>query len=257
MILWFGKKLCDRGFLINLKHREDRLDRSIRELAKSGLEGIERFDACIIEEENFTKYGCTKSHLEIAKLQIENRWNYVIYLEDDIIFDPFYDYMTDNFKINIEKVSEEIIENLYEKKPDLLWLGVRPENYTKKVTDCFLEPNSTLMSHAYIGSLRYAHFLVENLEYSNMNSVSGGWPIDFFISQITKKNDWRIEIFDVDYKFRSNDLVIYLTTPMIFNQGNSHSDILDRRVDYTEWVRGCYSEYANTSKLNVKKYLYE
>jgi GR25 family glycosyltransferase involved in LPS biosynthesis len=192
MVLWFGKKLCDRGFLINLKHREDRLERSIRELAKSRLEGIERFDALVIEEKNFIKYSCTKSHIEIAKIQIKNGWNYVMYLEDDIISDFFYDYMTDNSKINIEKVSEAIIENLYEKKPDILWLGVRPENYTKKISDCFLEPDSTLMSHAYIGSLRYAKFLVENLEYWNMESVAGGWPIDFFISQITKKNDWRI-----------------------------------------------------------------
>lgn len=257
MILWFGKKLCDMGFIINLKDRQDRLTRSMNELSRVGLEGVERFDACTIEDKNLFKYGCTKSHIEIAKIQIKKNLDYVLYLEDDILFDPFYDYMTDNSKINIRRISEEIIGDLDKRKPDILWLGVRPENYTKKISDCFLEPDSTLMSHAYVGSLKYAKFLVENLEYWNMNGVSGGWPIDFFISQITKKDDYRIEMFDYNYNFRSNDLLIYLTTPMIFNQGNSYSDLLDREVNYEEWIRGCYSEYANATKLGIKKFLYE
>ena len=257
MIQWFGNKLCDAGFVINLNHREERLRRTFSELESSNIEGVERFEACMISEPFYSKYGCTQSHIEIAKLQIENNWEYVLYLEDDIISDFFYDYGTDNTKIDKRKVSEEIISNLNQMKPDVLWLGVRPESYTEKVSDCFVKPSITLMSHAYLGSLKYANFLIENLKYSESNHFSYRWPIDFFISQINVKNNWTLDKMENTNFFKNNDLKIFMTTPMIFNQGHSYSDLLDRDVNYKEWVEGCYSEYVNTNKMNINKFLNE
>lgn len=257
MVLWYGNKLCDAGFLINLANRTDRLERSLLELNNSKIEGVVRFDACIISDPNYIKYGCTKSHIEIAKLQIENKWDYVLYLEDDIVSDFFYEYNTDNLKINKKEVSEQIIKSLNNYKPDILWLGVRPETYTEKFSDCLIKPNITLMSHAYLGSLKYAEFLVENLLYDNSNHFSHRWTIDFFISQINMKNDWTLNNNENGENFKKNDLVIVASSPMIFNQGRSYSDLLDREVNYSEWVRGCFSEYVNPEKLGIKKFLYE
>lgn len=257
MVLWYGNKLCDAGFVINLSNREERMKRTISELEKSKIEGVQRFDACVINEPEFVKYGCTQSHIEIAKKQIENNWEYVLYLEDDIISDFFYDYSTDNSKIDRHKVSQEIISGLNEKKPDVLWLGVRPETYTEKVTDCFVKPKTTLMSHAYLGSIRFAKFLVEYLKYDERNHFSHKWPIDFFISQINVKDNWTLASYKDGDILKNNNLEVLMTTPMIFNQGHSFSDLLDRNVNYVEWVQGCYSEYVNTNKLEIKKFLNE
>ena len=48
-----------------------------------------------------------------------------------------------------------------------------------------------------------------------------------------------------------------MTTPMIFTQGASFSDLTDNMVSYEVWVRGCYNEYVNINKLNIKPIIYE
>jgi len=254
MIKWFGEKLCDAGFLINLKHREDRYQRARKNLRECKLTGVKRFEAVIITDPNYVKYGCTQSHIKIAKKQIKNNWEYVLYLEDDIVTDFFYDENTDNSKIDKIKVVKNIIKDLNEHKPDVLWLGVRPESDTKKITDTMVLASKTLMSHAYIGSLTYAKFLVENLKYQKSNDFSQNWPIDFFISQIGTKDDWKLDSAP-NSNFKNNKLKIYISTPMIFNQGGSYSDLTDNDVNYEVWVRGCYNAFINTKKLNIKTFL--
>lgn len=257
MVTWLGENLCDAGFFINLKEQKDREKRTILELSKSGIEGVGRFDACVIRDPNYLKYGCTQSHIEISKLQIKNNWDYVLYLEDDIILDLFYDDQTDNTKIDLLNVSKNIISELKTFKPDVLWLGTRPEKSTQKITNTLLKPSTTLMSHAYLGSLKFAHFMIKNLKYNDPNHFSGGYPIDFFISQINVKDDWRLTYYKNGETMLNNDLLVCMSTPMIFNQGQSYSNLIDRDVSYEMWVRGSYSAYANSSELNIKKLLHE
>lgn len=257
MVKWFGKKLCDAGFLINLKSRKDRYSRAINELKKSGINGVKRFDAVIIDDPNFIKYGCTQSHIDIAKLQLENDWEYVLYLEDDIVSDFYYKNSLMSANIDKKEISKNIIKELNDKKPDILWLGVRLESETEYVSNFLVKPKETLMSHAYLGSKKYAKFLIDNLIYQDGGHFSGRYPIDFFISQITSKNDWRLDSFDKDNIMKNNDLVVYVTVPMIFNQGESFSDLTDNYVNYVTWVRGCFEAYANIDKLNIKPLLNE
>lgn len=254
MIKWYGEKLCDAGFLINLKKRTDRYKRARKNLRMAKISGVKRFDAVVIEKSPYEKYGCTESHIEIAKKQIRNNWEYVLYLEDDIILDFFYDESIDNSKIDRESVAKNIIKNLYEFKPDILWLGTRPEDNTEKVTDSIVIPKKLLMAHAYVGSLKFAKFLIENLKYREENNFSKNWPIDYFMSQIGTKDAWELDVHP-NPNFKNNDLKIYLSTPMIFNQGGSWSNLTDNQVNYEIWVRGCYSEYVNTKKLNIKPFL--
>lgn len=254
MIKWYGEKLCDAGYLINLKHRVDRYKRARKNLRLSKLTGVKRFDAVVISEPVYVKYGCTQSHIEIAKKQIKNNWEYVLYLEDDIVMDFFYDQDADNSKIDKETVVKNIIKDLNEHKPDVLWLGVRPEFETEKITNTMVLANKTLMSHAYIGSLAYAKFLVEYLKYKESENFSKGWPIDYFISQIGTKDAWELDVFP-NPNFRNNNLKVFISTPMIFNQGGSYSDLTDNEVHYEIWVRGCYNAYINTEKLNIKPFL--
>lgn len=257
MVKWFDEKLCDKGFIINLKERNDRYERSISNLEIAGISGVERFEAIKITDPNFLKYGCTQSHIEIAKIQIENNWEYVLYMEDDIVCEYFYDFSIPESNINKKLVAKSVIGELNEKKPDVLWLGVRPEEKTEYISNCLVQPKTTLMSHAYLGSLNFAKFLVDNLKYEDSNHFSGTWPIDFFISQINAKNCGRIDYYDKENIMRSNNLKVYMTTPMIFNQGESFSDLSDRWVSYEVWVRGCYQAYVNINELNIKPLVYE
>lgn len=255
MIKWYGERLCDAGFLINLKERTDRFNIAEKELIDSGIEGVERFDAVVITEPDFTKYGCTQSHIEIAKKQIENNWEYVLYLEDDIKTEYYYSERIPLTSVDRKKVSTSIINDLYEYKPDVLWLGVRPENDTEYVTNNLVKTNKTLMSHAYLGSLKYAKFLVENLQYTDNQHFSSRLPIDYFISQLTEKDCWQINSYKNGENILKNDLKVYMSIPLIFNQGASFSNIIDRDVDYTIWVRGCIDAYVNLNKLNIKPHL--
>lgn len=257
MVTWFGEKICDAGFIINLDERKDRLDRVTKNLKVSGFSGLERFSAVKIKKGNFTKYGCTQSHIDIAKKQIENNWEYVLYLEDDIICDFYYNSKIPENKINKELIAHNIISEIKNKKPDVLWLGVRPEEKVEYISNFLVRPKKTLMSHAYVGSIKYARFLVDNLKYEDNNHFSGGYPIDFFISQINIRNDWRIESFDKKNIIKNNDLKIFMSIPMIFNQGKSFSDLTDKEVSYETWIRGCYDFYANINELKIKPLLYE
>jgi GR25 family glycosyltransferase involved in LPS biosynthesis len=255
MIKWYGEYLCDAGFLINLKERIDRFDIAKKELIDSGIEGVERFDAVVITEPDFIKYGCTQSHIEIAKIQIENNWEYVLYLEDDIKTEYYYSQTIPSETVDRKKVSTSIINDLYQYKPDVLWLGVRPEENTELISNNLVKTNKTLMSHAYIGSLKYAKFLVDNLLYTDNQHFSSRLPIDYFISQLTEKNCWQIEALNNGNIILNNDLKIYMSTPLIFNQGASFSNIIDKDVDYTIWVRGCIDEYVNINRLNIKPHI--
>ena len=66
MIFWNKNYLCEKGFLINLKSRQDRLSNSVIELEKAKIEGVERFEAICVEG-GYNLFGCAQSHIDIAK----------------------------------------------------------------------------------------------------------------------------------------------------------------------------------------------
>ena len=255
MVKWLDRQLCDAGFVINLKEREDRLSRALHEVELSGIVGIQRFDGVEISSGLFQKYGCTQSHIEIAKEQIKNSWEYVLYLEDDCVFDLFYDYTINKANIDYDLVVEKIIDELNMYKPDILWLGVRPEDYALPFSDVFVLPKKTIMSHAYLGSLNYAKFLVENFKYTDSDHFSYMYPIEFFMSQICNPIDHRIFFYDREKIMFNHGLKVCMTSPMIFNQGSSYSNLTENFVSYELWITGCYNEYVNPKKLNIKTLL--
>lgn len=252
MITWFDNKLCDAGFIINLSNRKERLESAQKELELAGIKGVERFEAIKLSPNDgpeidfpYHKYGCTQSHIEIAKKQIKNNWDYVLYLEDDISFDPFYGSNIQNNKIDSNKVVFDLISDFKLLKPDVLWLGVRLNNFAKKITNNLLEPKETLMSHAYIGSLKYANFLVDNLKWDDPNYFSSKWAIDFFISQLIVKSDWQIPVKCGGENIINNDLKIVVSIPLFFTQKGFYSDLTEKYEDYAQWVKHNYNYYAS------------
>ncbi len=257
MIKWYGEKIADAGFVINLQSRNDRLKSVWNTLKSTNITGVERFDA--IKKRD----GCTFSHIEIAKLQIKNNWDYVLYLEDDIKLDVFYEPQypdqekCSSKEVDIKKVVKHIKKDFLKHKPDVLWLGTRPEGPVKQISNMFLRPEKTVMSHAYIGSLKYAKFIVDNLKYEENTHCTYLWPIDLFISELNNKKTWRL--FSKDYTHSdpilNNDLKVYMTIPNIFIQGPSYSDLDHKFVDHEIWIKGCFEGSIDYKNLKIKKYL--
>ncbi len=256
MIYWDDNYLCDRGFLINLKSRTDRLERAILELDKAKLTGVERFNAVKVEDPQFTKYGCTQSHLEIAKLQVENKWDYVLYIEDDIMLDVFYSFDLVDKKFDYKKIVKNIVDDFNTLKPDVLWLGTRINKPSTKVTQHIVKPSGTIMSQAYIGSLKFANFVVKHLQYKNSNYFSYNYAIDFFMTQLMEKDCWQIADSTLEGRefVFNNDINILATVPLIFNQGPSYSDLTDNYTDYTNFIRDCYYHNVNIKALDITPY---
>lgn len=72
------------GFYINLIDRPDRKKHIEDQLRKLGLEvGIERFNAIKLQQ---GAIGCSMSHLKCIELAKERNWEYVLVMEDDIVF---------------------------------------------------------------------------------------------------------------------------------------------------------------------------
>jgi glycosyl transferase family 25 len=74
------------AFYINLDHRTDRKEHVTGQLTNLGLQCFERFNA--IKMENGA-VGCSMSHLKILQNAVQNNWDHVLIVEDDITFlDP-------------------------------------------------------------------------------------------------------------------------------------------------------------------------
>lgn len=74
----------DQVFLINLKHRQDRLTFTLDELAMGGVDvsKINRFDAFPTPQDGMI--GATRSHRTLWRLIAGSCWKRVLILEDDI-----------------------------------------------------------------------------------------------------------------------------------------------------------------------------
>src|SRR5688572_498365 len=83
----------DKIFCINLDRRTDRWEESLKEFNKYNLD-VERFPAIDGKELNLSdkvkltpaEKACSMSHHTILKRMIENNWNRILILEDDVAF---------------------------------------------------------------------------------------------------------------------------------------------------------------------------
>jgi len=72
-------------FVINIASRRDRLDLVSKEFDYMGWD-FERFDAVTI---GGGEAGCAASHVAVAKLALERKYDHVLVCEDDILFMPW------------------------------------------------------------------------------------------------------------------------------------------------------------------------
>jgi len=261
MIKWYGQNLCEKGFIINLESRLDRKDSSIEQCNLAGIYGVEIFKAVVVNNKKYSDYGCTQSHYDLYKYQVANNIKYILILEDDI--QTVYSYsLTNNLYISNLDKRKKYISNLINSfnniQPDILWLGTRCEDYVDYCDNYLSYTKKTSTSHAYLCSINFAKFALENLNYTDDAHFSYRWPIDHFLSQITTKNCGQLLNNKNNTNFLNNTLVTTISNCLIFNQKSGYSNILNRYTDYEIWIMGCHEEYCFRpikEKINYNEYI--
>jgi hypothetical protein len=228
MVTWNGVKIADKGFLINLEERTDRLEESLSELSKNNIIGVERFNATKITEDSdngWTIRGCTHSHMDVLKLQVENKWEKVVIFEDDFFldFDPSINGGT----------LDEMVDNINKQEFDCLFLGSVLLSESEYINKFLLKPNKFVQTTSYISSFKFSEFVTKHFNYLDKQSVVYGEAIDSYYSNLAQHNHWRI---NTDSKgcedLLNHDLNIYFTYPQIFNQRVSFSNLENKITGY-------------------------
>lgn len=228
MITWNGIKIADKGFLINLKERTDRLDESLQEFDKLKIEGIDVFEAVkfsVDSDEGKIIRGCTQSHVNILKYQVENKLDKVIIFEDDFCLDII---SKDKFEI-----SDETIINISNVQSDLLFLGSCLIDKSTWISKNLIKPNNFVQTTCYVSSLNFAKFVVDNFNYLDEESLVYGEAIDTFYSVLSSKRHWLENINKKDKNLiLENNFKIYFYYPILFSQRPSFSDLINKNVNY-------------------------
>jgi GR25 family glycosyltransferase involved in LPS biosynthesis len=245
MVTWNDIKIADKGFLINLKRREDRLHDSLLEFEKLKINGVEIYEGIdYLDRPDLDYLCCSATHIEILKKQIENDWEKIIIFEDDFIFDPFnsYDF---NFSLIIEKSISTINSENY----DLLYLGTVLMDVSELKNDNIIVPSKTIQTTCYVIYKKFSKFVIENYDFRDSSSIMCNESIDTFYSILSsKKIKWKNpEWFVNSDKFLNNEFMIYCSNPIIFNQRQSYSDIQKKMANHF------YSNKIRNSEFQPKK----
>jgi GR25 family glycosyltransferase involved in LPS biosynthesis len=228
MVTWNGVKIADKGFLINLEERKDRLEDCILEFDKNNIVGVERFDAIKITEDSDDGWvirGCTHSHMEILKKQVENKWEKVIIFEDDFFLDVC--------DTDIKTMSNDMITKIYNTDFDLFFLGACLLEPSEFINDYLIKPNKFVQTTTYLTSLKFANYVVNNFNYLDKELVTYGEQIDTYYSILSIKDHWRFNTSMKGIKeIKEHDLKIYFHRPIIFNQRSSYSNITNTNSSY-------------------------
>jgi GR25 family glycosyltransferase involved in LPS biosynthesis len=229
MVAWNNIKIADKGFLINLEERKDRLEESLSEFEKNNIVGVERFNAIKIVEDSDNGWvirGCTHSHMEILKMQVYNDWEKIIIFEDDFFLD-----VCDHFN---QQVSDEMIKKIYDTDFDLLLLGSCLLEESEFVNDYLIKPNKFVQTTSYLTSLKFAKYVVQNFNYLDKDLVVYGEQIDSYYSVLATKDHWKMDRISLKgiNEIKEHDLKIFFHYPIIFNQRPSYSNITNRYGNY-------------------------
>ena len=154
----------DKIFLINLEHRQDRLQQTIQQLNKIGLKNVTRFPAINARRLGITKktldnpglIGCFLSHYFILQQAVMAGWKRLLILEDDVNF--------------VNGFNELLQYSLTQLPTDwqLVYLGYTERNghltYKEKLSDNITIPNDPWGTQAYMVQGDGIRILYENLQ---------------------------------------------------------------------------------------------
>ena len=182
----------DQVVYINLQHRTDRREQIENELSIVASEKLQRFNA--IKHDN-GRIGCAMSHIAVLDLAIQNNWNNVLILEDDMKWD--------------KKDGFELLKNLALNPYDVIVLGGTYVTYdinTYKLT-------KTLTTTAYLVHNHYFQTLRDQFS----NCLTNNNPIDKEWNLLIKADNW------------------FIVQPNLCVQRTGYSDIEKKHVNYKSY----------------------
>jgi len=185
--------------------------------------------------------GCALSHYGIWEKIIQEKLDYTLILEDDVI-------LCDNFG---EKI-QEVFENIKDLNVDLLYLGRRPLNKDNeiKINNTIVKANYSYGMHAYLITYTGAKKLLESNFLNNLFPIDEflpllydeNYPLNKYLKYFEKKpvfNVYSVEpllidiVFGEHYKsttYNSDPHIVLETTEecLILSVGTEHNDALKR-----------------------------
>lgn len=202
-------KYFDKIYYINLEKRKDRNQECIEELKKYNIiaERFNAVDGSSVTKSNWSHglgaIGCLQSHLEIIKNAKENKYNNILILEDDVIFN--------NIEENFKKYYKQVPENW-----DMLYFSGNHNqhegNQLNMVTDNIIKCYITYTTHSYAVKSSIYDIIINQLS----NSVN---PVDVEYTKIQKYFN------------------CYAFYPGISSQRVGYSDILNTDINYQKIIK--------------------
>lgn len=195
-------EFIEKVIYINLEHRTDRRTEIEEELRKVfPNDKIIRFNA--IKDVN-GNHGCSKSHIAVLKIAIENNWENVLICEDDA-------------KWNKIEVGHAILENIIKQHYDVICLG----SLGGKIDMNTYRAEGFQTATAYIVANHYYTTLLDNFtegleKFQQENTYhSKTYCIDQYWKNLQKRHTW------------------FRIMPHLMYQRPSFSDITRQFCDYT------------------------
>jgi hypothetical protein len=227
MLTYKGKKIADRGVVVNLPHRKDRREKSDSVLKSLGFDGYEYIEGIVHTEQEWKRYGLTQTYINCAKNAIDDNIESLVVFEDDI-------------KI-MNGVSVEDFDKIFEKwdafseNYDLIAMGTRPliDSTITKDDENFGTVSNTLCTQAFLYKRTFLDYLYNTLKNYNVP----GDPyykviIDEFINDCCSH--------EIIYKTKNKLFKVGITIPMLFTQHSGFSDIENSEQNYDGWMEHCY-----------------
>jgi GR25 family glycosyltransferase involved in LPS biosynthesis len=204
-------------YLINLENREDRLKNTLKEFNKINIQKYNYFNAIVpnineiknckifnplkLWKKNNIDYlisslGCKMSHLEILKLGLKSDYEYIMILEDDVVFE--------NNSICYLNLALQSLQNI---NWDILYLSINLKNYddAEKVDNNLLKIKKGLTTTGQLFQKSKLKYIIELIEKSETE-------IDNTYSDLLENK--------------------YCVYPMCIYQRNSYSDINKKYMNY-------------------------
>lgn len=187
------------AYIINLKHRTDRYKHMIQEMQK--LEISYEFVEGIIDE---TK-TCFQSQRRCIELAKQNKFPYILVLEDDAMFIE-----------NAGIILKQIVNNIQCLEWDMFFLGANLQSPAIRISDSILKLTGAYAAHAYMVHERFYDTILNLPHICEM---------------------------DIHYHNLMSNHNIYMCDPMIAYQLPSHSDLQDGYRDYNQAIYENYLKY--------------
>jgi GR25 family glycosyltransferase involved in LPS biosynthesis len=180
-----------KALIINLESQTEKCLQVLNEAAK--LKDIQCEIMPAIYDTNPLK-GCTLSHLKCVEYAKENKLEFILILEDDVIFED-----------NVNEVLKKSLHEIQQFEWNILYLGGLIKSHSKIVTPNLIHAKVVNTTHAYIIHKRF-YDIVLNLD---MNII-----------------------IDKSYRMLSETHPMYMCNPMVAYQRPGYSLLQKKDVNY-------------------------